>query len=176
MAAVREGMAERTLLVQSATKSFAMGAWRVGWIVASPVFTTVFARMIECMMLAVNHVAQAAVAAAIRGPQDWLQDLAAEFQGNRDLAVRLLGEVDGVSFVVPQGGPFLLPDVSGLGVAGDAFCERLIIEHGLRVNGGSYYNSPECIRIPFGGTHAAIEESFRRIQTAVEKLKLGGEP
>lgn len=167
-----EGMAERTVLVQSATKSFAMGAWRVGWIVAPPVLTTVFARMIEWMMLAVNHVAQAAAAAALAGPQDWLDDLAAEFQHNRDIAVAGLRRIAGISFVVPQGGPFLLPKVSALGVGGDDFAATLITEHGLRVSGGSCYQAPDCIRFPFGGTHAAIEEACRRIQLAIDSLCL----
>jgi aspartate/methionine/tyrosine aminotransferase len=165
-----DGMAERTLLVQSATKTFAMGAWRVGWVVAPPAFTTIFAKMVEWMVLAVNHVAQAATAAALSGPEDWLQDLAAEFQSNRDVSVDLLRSIEGVTFVVPQGGPFLLPDVSALGVGGDEFAETLITEHGLRVSGGSYYNAPDCIRIPFGGTHEAIEETFARIQAAVRSL------
>ncbi|MCW7536778.1 aminotransferase class I/II-fold pyridoxal phosphate-dependent enzyme [Aquabacterium sp. A7-Y] len=165
-----DGMAERTLLVQSATKSFAMGAWRVGWVVAPPALTTIFAKMVEWMMLAANHVAQAAVAAALRGPDAWLHDLAAEFELNRDISVSLLRGIEGMPFVVPQGGPFLLPDVSALGVTGDEFAATLITEHGLRVTGGSYYNSPECIRIPFGGTREAIEETYFRIQAAVRKL------
>jgi aspartate aminotransferase len=165
------GMAERTLLVQSATKSFAMGAWRMGWIVAPPAYTTIFAKMIEWMMLAANHVAQAAVTAALTGPQDWLADLAAEFQDRRDLAVECAGRIDGLSFAVPRGGPFLLPDVSALGVSGDAFAERLITEHGLRVSGGSSYHAPDCIRVPFGGTREAIEETFRRIELAAQDLR-----
>nr|WP_315463278.1 aminotransferase class I/II-fold pyridoxal phosphate-dependent enzyme [uncultured Rhodoferax sp.] len=165
------GMAERTLLVQSATKSFAMGAWRVGWIVAPPAFTTVFAKIAEWMVLAVNHVAQAAVAAALRGSHDWLRDLSTEFESNRDVALDLLRRIEGMTFVVPEGGPFLLPDVSALGVSGDAFAETLITQHGLRVSGGSYYNAPECIRIPFGGTHEAIRETFARIELAVRDLQ-----
>lgn len=165
-----DGMPERTLLVQSATKSFAMGAWRVGWIVAPPAFTTVFAKIVEWMMLAGNRVAQSAVEAALSGPQDWLQDLAAEFQSNRDLAVRMLGEIEGIRFAVPQGSPFLLPDVSGLGLGGDAFAEILIDQYGLRVTGGSYYHAPQCLRFPFGGTREVIEESCRRMAIAASAL------
>ncbi|WIH04879.1 aminotransferase class I/II-fold pyridoxal phosphate-dependent enzyme [Xanthomonas translucens pv. graminis] len=166
-----EGAAERTIVVQSATKSYAMGAWRIGWIVAPRTLTTVFARMIEWMMLAVNHIAQAAATAVISGPQDWLADLATEFQSNRDLSVGLLGTIEGISFVVPQGGPFLIPDVSRLGVSGDDFAETLIKAYGLRVSGGSHYHSPKSIRVPYGGTPAAIEETFHRMRHAVTALR-----
>lgn len=160
---------ERTLLVQSATKSFAMGAWRVGWIVGPPTLATIFAKMIEWMMLAGCHVSQAAVAAAIDGPEDWLENLASEFQRNRDLSAASLKRIGGLPFVVPQGGPFLLPDVSALGISGDDFAKLLILEYGLRVSGGGYYNSPDCIRIPFGGAPNAIEETFRRLEMAVRR-------
>src|SRR5579872_260964 len=162
---------ERTLLVQSATKTFAMGAWRVGWIVAPPSFTTIFANVVEWMMFASNHVAQAAVTAAITGPQDWLQDLAGEFQANRNISVAWLRKIGCLPFVVPQGGPFILPDVSAFGITGDEFAGVLITEFGLRVTGGSYYNSPECIRIVFGGTREAVEETCRRMEVAVAAYK-----
>jgi aspartate/methionine/tyrosine aminotransferase len=164
------GMAERTLLVQSATKSFAMGAWRIGWLVAPPAFTALFAKVVEWMMLAVNRVAQAAVEAALSGPQDWLAGVGPQFQANRDLAVGLLRQVEGIRFSVPQGAPFLLPDVSGLGVSGDAFAHTLITEYGVRITGGSHYHAPLCFRMPFGGTTEAIEESVRRIALAAAAL------
>jgi aspartate/methionine/tyrosine aminotransferase len=164
------GMAERTLLVQSATKSFAMGAWRIGWLVAPPAFTEAFAKVVEWMMLAVNRVAQAAVEAALSGPQDWLADVGPHFQANRDLAVRLLRTVEGIRFSVPQGAPFLLPDVSALGVSGDEFAHTLITEHGVRITGGSYYHAPQCFRMPFGGTSDAIAECVRRVALAASAL------
>ena len=163
------GAAERTLLVQSATKTFAMGGWRVGWIVASPSFSAMFAKLVEWMMLASNHVAQAAVAAAIVGPQQWLEDLPLEFQVNRDRAVDALRNIEKLSFVVPQGGPFMLPDISALGFSGDEFAHLLIAEHGLRVTGGSFYDTPSRIRIPLGGTPEAIDETFRRLGQAVRE-------
>jgi aspartate/methionine/tyrosine aminotransferase len=166
-----EGAAERTILVQSATKTFAMGAWRVGWIVSTPEYTNAFARMIEWMMLACGQISQAAVAAAITGPRDWLASMASDFQANRDLAIEALSTFDGVSYVVPQGGPFLLPDVSSTGLSGDDFAELLIQEYGLRVSGGSYYGAPRSIRVPFGGTPEAVRTTFERIEDALRRVR-----
>jgi len=127
--------------------------------------------MIEWMMLACNPVSQAAVEAAITGPRNWLADLPAEFQANRDVVANALSQVKGMRFTLPQGGPFLLPDVTQTGMGGNAFAELLIDEYGLRVSGGSYYDAPDCIRIPFGGTHSALLATVDRIDDAVNRLR-----
>lgn len=165
-----ESAAARTVLVQSATKSFSLGAWRLGWIVAPSSFVDIFAKTVEWTMIAVSRAGQAAAAAAITGPHEWLDEMVLDFQQNRDVCVKHLNEFSELSFVQPQGGPFVLPDVSALELSGDDFAKILITEHGLRVTGGSYYHAPDCIRIPFGGTQEALDETFRRMRVAIDAL------
>lgn len=69
------------ILVQSVTKSYAMSAWRIGYIVANAEISSYFAKLLEWESLYGNEICQRAAAAAISGPQDWLSDIATSSRG-----------------------------------------------------------------------------------------------
>ena len=138
---------ERTVLVRSFTKSYVMPAWRVGYIVAEVGLTASFLKMFEWINLCANHVGQAAAAAAITGPQEWLAEAAMVLQANRDRILAGIGDQPFCS-ARPQGGPFLFLNVSGLGVDGDAFASLLFQRLGVPAISGAALQAPQHVRIP----------------------------
>lgn len=159
--------AERqTVLIRSCTKSYAMPAWRVGYVVATAPVVDAMTKILEWQCLYVNTVCQAAAAAAINGPQDWLNGVAEEFQANRDRLLQYVAATQRIHCVVPQGGPFLFLNVAELGVDGDRVAQHLLHESGLAVTPGSTLQSRDHVRLAFGGAPEVIAEVGRRLQTA----------
>lgn len=161
------GGRERTVLIRSFTKSYVMPAWRVGYVVAQAGLTEMFFKMFEWTNLYVNHVCQAAATAAITGPQDWLAESASMLQASRDRMLTGIGGIEGVSCVAPEGGPFVFPNVSHLGVSGDSFAELLFRRFGIPAITGSAMQAPQNVRIPIGATGDTVDQVISRLHKAV---------
>jgi aspartate/methionine/tyrosine aminotransferase len=155
------------ILVQSVTKSYAMSAWRVGYIVASEEISGSIAKLLEWEILYGNEVCQRAAAAAISGPQDWLSDIADEFEGYRNEIWPKLTAVPGLSAVRPSATPYILLNVSELGAGGDEFADYLVGDFGVPATGGSHFNAPGHVRLGFGAPKRETrEELCRRVTEA----------
>jgi aspartate/methionine/tyrosine aminotransferase len=161
----------RTVLIRSCTKSYAMPAWRVGYLVAPSQAVAVMTKAFEWQCLYGNSVCQSAAAAALAGPQDWLADVPAEFQANRDTMCRAIAATEGLACVVPQGGPFVFINVSAVGVDGDFFARRLLYDYGVPGTPGSTMRARHHVRIAFGGEPATVEDAAHRISRAARDLQ-----
>ncbi len=162
----------RTILVRSFTKSFAMPNWRVGYIVAQPELLIEFTKVLEWMMLYGNYVSQKAAAAALSGPQEWLRRSLHEFESNRNLFCDGLEHIPDVSLIKPMGGPFVFPNVSRLKGGSEEVSRVLLLEFGIPSVPGSAFGSDHHIRIALGGTHSLIEDLIQRFKRAVERIGL----
>ncbi len=165
------GGQERTVLIRSFTKSYVMPAWRVGYIVAQARLTEMFFKMFEWTNLYANHICQAAAAAAITGPQDWLAESASMLQATRDRVLAGIRGIEGLSCVTPEGGPFVFPNVSKLRVSGDTFTELLFRRFGVPAITGSAMQAPQCVRIPIGATGDTVDQLVSRLHKAAEQCR-----
>ncbi len=165
---------EHTVMVRSFTKSYVMAAWRVGFIVTHAELIDEFLKTSEWIHLYVNHVCQAAAAAAMAGPQTWLANAAALLQANRDRVVAAIRETGVLTCVEPQGGPFVFPNISKLGVDGDVFARLLSRGFGISATAGSALQAPQNVRIPVGASTDIIDELVCRLQKAVRKVQEQG--
>jgi aspartate/methionine/tyrosine aminotransferase len=162
---------DRLILVQSVTKSYAMAAWRVGYLVAPDDLVDEFAKVLEWETLYGNAICQRAAEAAIRGPQTWLADIATEFQGYRDEVWPHVAETPGLSCVKPGATPYMLVNVSALGINGDQFADLLVQEFGVPATGGSHFEAPFHTRIGFGGRDKNTRtELWQRIEQAAARV------
>jgi aspartate/methionine/tyrosine aminotransferase len=118
-------MAERTIVVGSASKELRMIGWRVGWVVGPPAIVEDVGLVGISNVVCQVGIAQAAVEAALRG-DDGVAAFAAELERRRDL-IQL--ELDGLPVLAPHGGWSLLLDTGALGVTGAEASARLF-EHG----------------------------------------------
>jgi aspartate/methionine/tyrosine aminotransferase len=157
---------ERTVLVKSFTKSYALAPWRLGYLLAPPPVAAALARAAAWVTLSVSYASQAVGTAALRGPRDWLPAVLASYQANRDRLCPEIPRIHGLDCHVPQGAAFLWLDVRGLGAPSDAVAGRLVRELGLPATAGEHFGGPGFVRIPFGGPPEAVDELVRRLTAA----------
>ena len=117
-----DGMAERTILVGSASKELRMIGWRVGWVVAPPALVDDIGLVCISNVVCQVGIAQTAVAIALEAGDEDVAVAAAEWERRRDV---ILGELDGLPVIPPHGGWSMLLDVRALGHTADVASERL---------------------------------------------------
>src|SRR2546422_9808883 len=131
------GMYERTIISDGASKTWAMTGWRIGF-TSNPALAPVFTRWITNTESCASQISQWAALEAIKGPQDAAEAMKRSFRERRDLIVRLLNEVPGVSCQVPGGAFYVWPNVTEacrrIGAAdSEALRRRLLNEAGVAV-------------------------------------------
>ena len=164
-------LAPNTILIRSFTKSYAMPGWRVGYIVAAQTLVDAFTKALEWEVLHCSTVSQAAAAAAMAGPQDWLSGVAQEFEDLRDHFLAGLGATAGLSCVKPAGGPFFFLNVQQLFPSSQAASEALL-EVGIPTTPGWHCQSDSHVRLAFGARRETLEEVLLRL-TEVVRGRLG---
>lgn len=162
------GMADRTVRVGSAGKTFGLTGWRVGYVSGNNTLISLVAKAHQNLTFATPPNLQRAVALGLAKPDAYFEDLAAALQSQRDL---LRVGLDAIGFkTLPAGGSyFLTADISGLGVPGDdyAFCRTLTEQAGVAAIplGAFYASTPPThyIRFAFCKQPAALREALSRI-------------
>src|SRR4051812_49203978 len=109
--ATRAGLLERTIISDGASKTWAMTGWRIGY-VANRALAPVFTRWITNTESCASQISQWAAVEAITGPQDSVADMHAHFLARRDLIVRLLNDVPGVTCKSPGGAFYAWPNIT----------------------------------------------------------------
>jgi aspartate/methionine/tyrosine aminotransferase len=161
---------DRTITVCSFTKSYVMRHWRVGFIASPEPFVSTFRKILEWSCFTVNHIAQHAATAALEGPQAFVREIGERFARCRELMVTGLEGAIGISFVPPDGGPFLFLDADGLPGGADALRRLLLSEYGVPTDPGGPFGSDRHLRLPFGGEFEDVSEAARRISAATKRL------
>jgi len=136
------GMRDRSILVNSMSKTYSVTGWRVGWVLAAPDLTDSIRKVHDFLTVgAASPLQQAGVMALGMGPE-YYHHLSAEYRGRRDHIVASL-ESAGLRCFVPKGAYYVMTDVSAFGFADDvAFVKHLIENLGVAaVPGSSFYAS-----------------------------------
>lgn len=144
-----------SVLVGSMSKNYAMSSWRIGYIAANADLINRCLPVLEWDSVRCGYVGQAAAAAAVSGPQDWMERLIAGYRRNRDQASEI--KLHGQKMPRPDGAAFLFVrtgDVDGLHRAG------------IPAVPGEAFKAPGYVRIPFGGPLEAIYELDHRLASA----------
>ncbi len=136
--------APNVILIRSLGKSLAMPAWRIGFVAAEPPVIDGCLRELEWDVIRVGHVAQRAAAAALDGPQDWLDEVAEGYRRDRVAAHAMIAEHPTLSAPLPAATPFLWLELGGRS-------SDDVIAEGLPVLDGAAFGTPGYARLPFGG-------------------------
>ncbi|MEW5864471.1 MAG: pyridoxal phosphate-dependent aminotransferase [Pseudomonadota bacterium] len=160
------GMYERTIIADGASKTWAMTGWRIGF-AANPVLAPVFTRWVTNTDSCAAQISQWAALEAITGPQDAAEAMRRSFLERRDLIVRLLNEVPGVTCRVPGGAFYVWPNVTEacrmIGAAdSEEFRKRLLNEAGVAVLADIHFGA----RVPGEGQH--LRFSYAASKEAIE--------
>ena len=142
------GMRERTIVVTSFSKTFAMTGWRLGSLMADKSITSML-RRIPLGGRPATFIQKAGLA-ALTGPWEPVEEFRREYVRRRDFLVERLNEIEGISCESPEGAFYLFPNFEAIGQRSIKFCEGLLEEEKLAtVPGIAFGASGEYhIRIP----------------------------
>ena len=178
--ATRPGMLERTIISDGASKTWAMTGWRIGY-AANRALAPVFTRWITNTESCASQISQWAAVAAITGPQDAADQMRERFRERRDLIVRLLNDVPGITCATPGGAFYAWPNVTEAcrltGCAdSEAFRKRLLHEAGIAVLADIHFGrrvpgDGQHIRFSYAASNEAIERGVARLH---EFVRTGG--
>ncbi len=127
------GMAERSVIVNSVSKSHAMTGWRLGWAVAPEPVTEAIGNLALCMSFGNPSFTQSALAAWLEQDLPELAAMKEAYRRRRDLAFQRLGGVPGLGPHKPEAGMFMMVDVRGTGMSAADFAWRLLETKGVSV-------------------------------------------
>jgi aspartate/methionine/tyrosine aminotransferase len=153
-----DGMAERTVLLDGWSKTFAMTGWRLGYGVFPAPLVEPVTRLVVNSVSCVPAFSQHAAIAALEGPWDAVDAMRESFRARREVVVDGLNAIDGVECQVPGGAFYAFPDVRGTGVPAGDLAAGLLADAGVALLPGTAFGA--------GG------EGFLRLSyaTSVEQL------
>ncbi|MBI2772209.1 MAG: pyridoxal phosphate-dependent aminotransferase [Burkholderiales bacterium] len=172
-------LAERTLVVNGASKTYAMTGWRLGYGAGPASLIRAMARMQSQNSLNPSSISQAAAVAALNGPQDLVAQRCAEFQLRRDTLLPLLDAIPGLSCTRPDGAFYIYISCAGwIGrrtpggqvLATDADAAAYLLEQGVAVPEGAGYGLSPYFRISFATSLEQLKEACRRMDAAARQL------
>jgi aspartate/methionine/tyrosine aminotransferase len=164
-----EGMAERTVTINSLSKTFSVTGWRVGWAISPPSLTGAIRKVHDFLTVGAPAPLQEAGAAALALPDDYYAGLAAGYQRRRDMLLDILRRHGFVTFD-PAGAYYVMTDIGHFGFPDDvAFARYLVSEVGVAaVPGSSFYREPSLgrtkLRFCFCKRDETMIEAGRRLE------------
>ncbi len=171
------GMLERTIMVDCASKAYAMTGWRLGY-AANKTLAPHFARWMTNTDSCANQPTQWAVVEALNGPQDESERMAREFKERRDLIVKLLNDIEGIKCLRPGGAFYVWPNVTGacrkVGAESAERLRQMLLDKGVACLADIHFGSKnvgqtdEYLRFSYATAKDEIIEGMRRVKEFVE--------
>ncbi len=165
------GMAERSVIVNSVSKSHAMTGWRLGWAVAPEPVTEAIGTLALCMLFGAPSFTQAALATCLEQDLPELAEMKDAYRRRRDLAYQRLAGLPGLRLHRPESGMFMMVDVRGTGLGARDFALRLLEATGVAVLPADPFGPSAAghVRISFAIDDAPLAEACDRIAAFVEE-------
>ena len=165
---------ERTIVLNGASKAYAMTGWRIGY-AAGPLWLIKAMSKIQSQSTSnPNSVAQAAVVAALEGEQTCVREMTRAFKARHDALVEGLNNITGVTALPSDGTFYSFPDFSGviekLGAKDDVdLSEMLLQKAGVALVPGSAFGTPNHVRISFASSDKVLRECLDRLRAVVDQ-------
>ena len=161
---------EHVVQVNSFSKTYAMTGLRVGYLAASADKLLQFLKYHHTVNISANVPSQVACVAALKGPQDCVEEMRSAYQARRDLVVKRLNDIPGVRCALPKGSFFVFADIRELGIGSLDFVEYLVREAGVVLTNGSGFDYEGFVRVSYAAKPESIEEAMGRMKAAVLKM------
>jgi aspartate/methionine/tyrosine aminotransferase len=170
------GLAERTIVLDGFSKTYAMTGWRLGYAILPEPLVKPFSLLIVNSVSCTSMFSQVAAVEALTGPQDAVDAMVEEFRARRSLVVEGLNAIPGIDCREPAGAFYVFPDIAGTGLGGAAFADRLLTEAGVCVLAGTAFGEVgrDHVRVSYANSRENLAEALSRIRTFVEPLAAGG--
>lgn len=165
-------MKDRTIIINSFSKTYAMTGWRIGYIVANKEIIDAVKKVHHPINICANSISQKAALAALTGPQDCVKEMINEFNKRRKYIIRSLGSIKGIKCSIPRGAFYVFPNIRIFGMSSEDLVKFLIEKARVMTVPGSGFGryGEGHIRIAYTNSLDKIMEGIERIKSALESL------
>jgi aminotransferase len=167
------GMRERTVIVNSFSKTYAMTGFRIGYVLGPKEIVTPMLLALQYAVACVNGPAQYGALAALEGSQDSVRDMVKEFDRRRRFIYSGLMGIEGFRCILPKGAFYIFPNIQDFGKSSTEFTEYLFTEGKVAAVSGSAFgrHGEGHVRFSYATSYNQIEEALNRIKKAVKRIK-----
>ncbi|MGN0736217.1 MAG: pyridoxal phosphate-dependent aminotransferase [Anaerovoracaceae bacterium] len=160
-------MFERTITINSFSKTFAMTGWRVGYAVAEESFIKAMTVMQESLTSSVNAASQYAAYVALKSERDDVENMRKTYEERAELLSKGLNKIKGFSFTKPEGAFYAFVNIKDTGLTSAEVSQKLIEECQVITTPGSAFGDAGegYIRISFASSSEILIEALKRIQS-----------
>jgi aspartate/methionine/tyrosine aminotransferase len=171
--ATLEGMAERTVTINSMSKTFSVTGWRVGWAISPATLATGIRKVHDFLTVGAPAPLQEAAAFALKLGDDYYRDLATHYVARRDRLLAML-ERTGFRCYRPSGAYYIMTDISAFGFDNDVdFTKYLVQEIGVAgVPGSSFYRDASRARTKLRFCFCKRDETLDEAERRLAKLQV----
>lgn len=165
------GMAERTIIMDGFSKTYAMTGWRLGF----GIMPEALARRIELLLThsigCTAHFTQIAGIEALTGPQEQVDRMVGEYQRRRDLIVSGLNDIPGISCQRPEGAFYVFPNIKALGRSSDELA-NLLLDGGVAALPGTAFGQygEGYLRLVYANSTENIARALERMAAVLRPL------
>jgi aspartate aminotransferase len=166
------GMAERTILADGFSKTYAMTGWRLGFGVMPQPLAQKLGLLLTHSVGCTATFTQYAGLEALLGPQDHVEAVRAAFRRRRDLIVGGLNAIPGIRCPMPRGAFYVFPNVESFGRPVEELAEYLLDEAGVAMLPGTAFglNGQGHLRLSYANSAENIEKALERMGRALRAL------
>ena len=159
------GMAERTIVVNGFSKSYAMTGWRLGYAAGPAPLVKVMTKIHQSCIMSAPTTSQYAAITALRQCDDQIEMMRDEYNRRRRYVVKALNEM-GLTCLEPRGAFYVFPSIQISGLTSSEFCEQLLREKEVAIIPGSAFGAS-------GEGYARISYAYSvdHLQTAMKRIR-----
>jgi aspartate aminotransferase len=168
-----KGAKDSVLVAGSLSKTYAMTGWRIGFALGPSAVIGASLKLQSHCTSNPTSIAQRAAVEAVRGPQDSVDVMLAEYRRRRDFVVSRLRAIPGVTMTEPKGAFYAYPNISVTFDAGIRnslhFAEKLLAEEFVAVVPGEAFGTNDHVRISYATSMEALDKGLGRMQKFIER-------
>jgi aspartate aminotransferase len=164
------GMFERTCILDGFSKTYAMTGWRLGYGVMPAWLAPHVSRLVTNCNSCTATLTQLAGLEALTGPQDAVDQMVKELRRRRDLIVRGLNAIDGVTCAEPDGAFYAFPNIRGTGLSSREAADLLLYNAGVAVLSGTAFgsNGEGYLRLSYANSFENLELALHHMKPVLE--------
>jgi aspartate/methionine/tyrosine aminotransferase len=163
---------DRTILLDGFSKTFAMTGWRLGYAAVPKDLVEPLTRLFINCHSCTSPAFQLAGVAALNGPMDDVRAMIEEFRARRELVVRGLNELPGVSCLEPKGAFYAFPNISGTGLKARDLQNQLLEEAGVAMLAGTSFGEygEGYMRVSYANSPENITAALQKMRELLERV------
>lgn len=166
------GMAQRTVVINGFSKSFAMTGWRLGYAAGPAPIIGLMVKIHQYAIMSAPTMSQYAAVEALKSCMSSVEEMRQEYNLRRRYLVDALNKM-GLSCFEPEGAFYVFPSIQSTGLTSEEFCEKLLQKERVAVVPGNAFG--ECgeghVRISYSYSINHLKEALKRIQRFVRQCQ-----